>query len=256
MDFYVIVVNYNSDKYIQSLYDSLRKTSDLPFHYEICDNGSSDSSKSFLQKFSVQNPNVSLHYRQQTDELPSSRHHAAAVDLILSTIPDNRYCLIIDVDCYMFAQKWQQMFIEMLETQKKDCISTARVISMNGKDVKRAIPYMTFFKSDLIRQKNISFMPDIKQTLAGNKGYDFGYRLNDCCSVEYVDMVIPAPTLAGLPKPLVEKSMDFVYNGFLIAQHMKMGGRGFKAEFYDLWLSRCKSVGKKLLKGGHEYVRS
>ena len=255
MEFHVIVVNYNSDRYVQSLYDSLIATSSTPFIYNICDNGSTDDSKAFLRDFQSKHPSVRLFWRQQTNDLPSSQHHAAAVDLIMSNISDG-YCLVIDVDCYMFARNWQKMFIDMLHKSGKDCISTGKKLNMHGRNVMRGIPYMTFLRSHTINSRGISFMPDIPKTLAGVKGYDFGYRLNEECSMMLIDMVIPAPTLAGLPKALVQKSMDFVYDGFLIAQHMKMGGRGFKAEFYDIWLERCRSVDKKLRKQGHEYVSS
>ena len=250
MDFHVVIVNYNSENYVQSLYDSLKETSTEPFTYNICDNGSSDKSKAFLEDMKRKNERVSLYYRQQTDELPSSRHHAAAVDLILSQIPDNNYCLVIDVDCYMFAPEWQKLFINLLDSHKTDCVCT--MIDVLGK--KRVLPYIAFFRSEMIRQKKISFMPDIEKTLSGSKGFDFGYMLDEKCTITPLDILSPSPTLAGLPKTLVKKSMDFAHDGYLIAQHMKMGGRGFKAEFYGPWLDRCKSVGRRLLREGHNYV--
>lgn len=252
MDFHVIVANYNSENYVRSLYDSLFKRSSSPFIYNICDNGSSDESKASIEGLKRSNQGIVIYYRQQTDELPSSRHHAAAIDLILSNIPDNNYCLVIDVDCYMFAYNWQDLFINMLAKNKTDCLCTV----LNLPETKRVMPYMTFFRSEMIRQKKISFMPDIEKTLNGIKGYDFGYELDKACSIMPIDILIPSPTLAGLPKTLVKKAMDFSYNGYVIAQHMKMGGRGFKTEFYQVWLERCKAEGKRLLKEGRAHVRA
>ncbi len=103
----------------------------------------------------------------------------------------------------------------------------------------RAVPYLSFFKVETVRSRNISFMPDMSNH---GKTRDFGYQLNDLPRIFPIEMVSPSPCLKGLSKALVKKSMDFVCGKDLIAQHMKMGGRGFKSDCYGEWLNRCKEI--------------
>lgn len=242
MEFHVVVVNYNNERFVRSLHDSLKKHTSQPFFYNICDNGSTEESKKSLRKLQSKDPGVRLLYRQQTSELPHSRHHAAAVDYAISELPKDSYVLVIDVDCYMFKKDWPEFFVGLLG-DGAECASSVRSFSKDdGSVFIRAIPYVCFFAVETFRHRNLTFLPDIEKTLSGNKLYDFGYRLNDLTKIESIDIVTPAPSLKGMPKRLIEKSMDFTHGGETIAQHLKAGGRGHKEQFYDDWLEQCKKA--------------
>lgn len=239
MSFQIAVVNYDSEKFVSSLYESLRTKTKDDFVFNICDNGSSKQSQESIRELCRIKQNVRLFWRQQGNESASAIHHARAVDLMISSFDPSDYCLVIDVDCYMFKFDWLKWLIAILGDS--DCISTVR--QFLPKTDLRAMPYVSFFKVDAVQSRNISFMPDTEHP---TKERDFGYKLNDLMKIVPFMMVSPSPTLRGLPKALVKKSMDFVYRDELIAQHMKMGGRGFKSDFYGQWLNRCKDVDRKV----------
>lgn len=236
----VVVVNYNCHFFLESLAYSLKKTSYDNYVLNVCDNGSGKESIKSLNRI-AKDYKATLYFRQQSLCPAGAVHHAEAVEYIIANLNKDDYCLVIDVDCFMLKTGWDQWLMRTINNRSIQSVVTGRIFGTDHEI--RANPYLAFFKVDTIRKENISFKPDL---IAGSKDKDFGYELNKL-NLKYISIVNPSSVLYGLPKKMINKSMDFVYKGEIIASHLKMGGRGLKDIFFKYWDDRCKLYLKKVL---------
>lgn len=232
---HVAVVNYNCHFFVNSLLDSLQKTASNDFVFNVCDNGSNEESVSELRRIEKRSKNIQLYFRKQGTCPAGAVHHAEAIEHIISHLDNDDYCFVIDVDCFMFKSKWDEWLNNLLKDSKANAIVTGRSF-VTGSSL-RANPYMAYFNVEVVRKSGISFKPDL---IAGSKERDFGHEMNNLNNLIYILISTPSIVLSGLPKKMISKSMDFIYNGEIIANHLKMGGRGLKDNFFKLWEERCK----------------
>ena len=107
----VLLVNYNTSKFIEILLYSLQKLTFNSYKVIICDNGSKDIEILKLSKVVTKYKNIDIIFRLQSKI--GSVAHGEALDVLIKKVR-TKYTVIMDTDCVLLMKYWDKyMIIQM-----------------------------------------------------------------------------------------------------------------------------------------------
>ena len=247
----VLSVHWNTPELLKIFYDSLERNACGTFTLHICDNGSTEENIEKIKRIS-EDRKINIIFRKQRYEKQHSSNHAEALEILLSSIADEEYVLVSDVDCYMLLKNWNKWFIETLVDNNAECIATTLIRG----DTRRIIPFMAFFQKLTINKYSISWKPELLN-YSDSKGvfraidwmHDTGWEMNKISNyipLDVVDTCVLQDLIPNSVKWSKRNVDDFCYQGRILACHVHAGGsrRQLSPEQIYLFENTCRNYDK------------
>jgi glycosyltransferase involved in cell wall biosynthesis len=161
----VLIINYNTSKFIDIVLYALERLTKSHFEVLICDNGSTDKDILNLCQCVAQYENVSLIFRKQSSK--GSIGHGEAMDLLTEKV-NTPYFVTHDSDCVFLQKGWDEILINNLGDRCK-CIGTPPVPN-STKATDFPSLYAVLYETETYRKlSSPSFSPDPVWILSDNK---------------------------------------------------------------------------------------
>jgi glycosyltransferase involved in cell wall biosynthesis len=166
----VLIVNYNSLRFIAlSLFSLLKLSRTLPEVY-IIDNGSNPNELLEIKKIKKIYPKTTLFFRNQGKESPSLAH-AKAINFLSKKVKTD-YFMILDADCVILKKNWDEIFFSKF---KKNIYAVGSQAS--GKKIKDfPLMYAVMFQTKIFRSLRVNFLPLNSQISINN---DTGMQIRE-----------------------------------------------------------------------------
>lgn len=161
----VLIINYNTSKFIDIVLYALKRLTKNQFEVFICDNGSTDNDIINLCHCAEQYENVSLIFRKQTSE--GSIGHGEAMDLLAEKV-STPYFVTLDSDCVFLQMGWDTILINNLGDHCK-CIGTPPVPNLL-KAIDFPNMFAVLYETETYRKlSSPSFSPDPMRILSNDE---------------------------------------------------------------------------------------
>ncbi|MDC1472547.1 glycosyltransferase family 2 protein [Flavobacteriaceae bacterium] len=168
-NFSIITVHYNSIRFIKLLVYSLEKLTFSNYTLVIVENGSKFSQKEKLIEFTKDYPNIKLLYNNPIYE-SASYNHAMAVDLALSII-ETEIVVICDSDVVFLSKDWDVSLFELFSKN----VAVVGFKATGRNDFPQIM--LSAYKTEILRNKNISFLPSFQKGEKISQYNDTGYQI-------------------------------------------------------------------------------
>jgi glycosyltransferase involved in cell wall biosynthesis len=166
----VIVVNYNSSRFVSLILECVARLSECTGEIIITDNGSHPSDVARLMRMCSLYDNTLVLPRKQT--MTPSLAHGGALDAMLPYVR-TPYVTVMDADACFLQYGWDKIMIDELNG---DChaVGTPHAFSAPYRYIDFPLMYATMYKTDTLRELNCKFVPiEGKETV----GYDTGWEI-------------------------------------------------------------------------------
>lgn len=174
----ILIVNFNSAKFIEILLYSLEKLTNNSYRVIIKDNGSKEDDLYLLRHVTSKYSNVELIFGQQT--IAGSWGHAEALTSLVPLV-NTQFFLVTDPDIVVLKKGWDETFISMM-TKAVKVIGTQEYGGNRPGDF--PIVHFALFETDAFRRIGASFFPKIdnRGNVVRENGFilDTGYQIRSC----------------------------------------------------------------------------
>lgn len=228
----------NQPNLISSLHESVQSTCILPWKMHIVDNGSSernlDASKSICA-------DSKIGFYSRTSEYGlsrSSQAHGDALDYIVKTIgSENSLILIVDSDMFFVKKGWDEMLRSRLPI-------SGHITTVRSETIISPAAFISLFRKRTIKNKRISFMPEVNKTGKAVLGKDVGSQLARIPKSRWVNLEnVQAGGKQGITS--IAGSYDISMDGVPIVSHLSRGRMsGRRKDFMEAWLDQCREYAK------------
>lgn len=242
----VLIVNYNTAKFIATTLDCLSALTKNSYKVIIADNNSSKKDFDLLSKIVSKHSNVTC-YRKEGFQLKGSMAHGTTLNELVAQVK-TPYFSILDADATWLENHWDEKLIKELQGKTK-LIGTPPV---GAKSKEFPLMFAILLETKTFQSLNIDFRPP-----KGNLTLDTGYELQEKYTrAGYTGKCLTAKnTRTHKNGPFAELvGVTEYYNTTtknIIAAHFGRGSSLGKAKYKKRWekiLYQLPYIGQKLIK--------
>ena len=153
----VLLVNYNTSKFIEILLYSLQKLTFNSYKVIICDNGSKDIEILKLSKVVTKYKNIDIIFRLQSRI--GSVAHGEALDVLIKKVR-TKYTVIMDTDCVLLMKYWDKYMINQMKDEIK-IVGSSEIedVKVNRVGTNFILPFICMFDTKTYNSLNASCLP-------------------------------------------------------------------------------------------------
>lgn len=158
----ILLVNYNTSKFVEILLFSLQKLTLSSYKVIICDNGSNDNEILQLSNTVRKYKDVDVIFRLQS--VGGSIAHGQALDILIEKV-NTKYTVIMDSDCVLLMRGWDKYMINQIKN-KIQMVGSAEIedVNVNRIGTSFVLPFLCMFNTKTFKSLKISCLPgDIKK---------------------------------------------------------------------------------------------
>ena len=223
-----VLVSRNDSIFIKLFLIALKKLTKNKFKVIICDNGSDKKNQLLLSKIVSSFKNVHL-IRMELEA--GNKGHGKALDYLINNT-DTKYCVVMDSDCIVLKNNWDEIMINSLCDSVK-IIGATSPVKRKGNRIGAGdfpLPFLALFETNFYKSMNISCMPG-DMSLGQDTCWEWKTKIEDNNYEGKTFTTLNTRDFDKGPFKRLTGVEEYYSNNDLIAAHFGRGGSQGLAKF-------------------------